>query len=191
MRTTRPLRLNGRGGRLTVPPLFPGLFSSPARFDHGPVRLGRSVDGLGLDIGASPPSATGACVRRWSSRVHSPVAPPPGSQPSRLPVGSRSRGYSSRSSPVVRLSGDPTPDGARRQAPCTASRRRYRRRYRRRCSRPRLNRRLGAPWDLGSGGWPCGGTGSTHVPTCRAKTISESRHACRVRSCRPMPRSHP
>ena len=59
-RTTRPLRPQGRGGvswcHLCSPVFSPGLVR-PRRRSRDP------LDGLGFAIGASPPVATGPCVR--------------------------------------------------------------------------------------------------------------------------------
>lgn len=97
MRTTRPLRLNGRGGRLTVPPLFPGLFSSPARFDHGADALTRpnSMASASLSVplrrwlvGVSPRFASGApgSIHRSRRRRGHTV---PGSLPGSPDAGTR------------------------------------------------------------------------------------------------------
>ena len=74
-----------------MPPLFPGLFSFPGSIRP---RSSRSMTSASISVPLRRRLVDRACpiVRRRSSRVHSPVAPPPGSQPSRLPVGSPDAG---------------------------------------------------------------------------------------------------
>src|SRR5204863_9132392 len=77
------------GGLLVVPPLFPGVLTRAHSTATG-VPLTASAS-LSVPLRRRLPADRWSRVRRRSSRVHSPIAPPPGFHCSRLPAGSLDR----------------------------------------------------------------------------------------------------